>query len=223
MFILVGILSFALAGLVRWWMMRTYTKWSAVPNQVGASGESVARHILDSNGLQHVRLEVSKGKLSDHYIPSQDLMRLSTEVNNSPSVASLAVAAHEVGHAIQDAQNYGPLKAKAVMMPLAAAASQLGMLMVIGAGVLGITALLNIGMLLLAGGVLMQLLTLPIEFDASKRALSEIKRLNLVQDAEYDGAKQMLTAAALTYVAQAASSVAIGALMVMSVFRRPMR
>ncbi len=223
MFILVGILSFALAGLVRWWMMRTYTKWSAVPNQVGASGESVARHILDSNGLQHVRLEVSKGKLSDHYIPSQDLMRLSTEVNNSPSVASLAVAAHEVGHAIQDAQNYGPLKAKAVMMPLAAAASQLGMLMVIGAGVLGITALLNIGMLLLAGGVLMQLLTLPIEFDASKRALREIKRLNLVQDAEYDGAKQMLTAAALTYVAQAASSVAIGALMVMSVFRRLMR
>ncbi len=223
MFILVGILSFALAGLVRWWMMRTYTKWSAVPNQVGASGESVARHILDSNGLQHVRLEVSKGKLSDHYIPSQDLMRLSTEVNNSPSVASLAVAAHEVGHAMQDAQNYGPLKAKAVMMPLAAAASQLGMLMVIGAGVLGITALLNIGMLLLAGGVLMQLLTLPIEFDASKRALNEIKRLNLVQDAEYDGAKQMLTAAALTYVAQAASSVAIGALMVMSVFRRPMR
>lgn len=203
--------------------MRTYTKWSAVPNQVGASGESVARHILDSNGLQHVRLEVSKGKLSDHYIPSQDLMRLSTEVNNSPSVASLAVAAHEVGHAIQDAQNYGPLKAKAVMMPLAAAASQLGMLMVIGAGVLGITALLNIGMLLLAGGVLMQLLTLPIEFDASKRALREIKRLNLVQDAEYDGAKQMLTAAALTYVAQAASSVAIGALMVMSVFRRLMR
>lgn len=151
--------------------MHTYTKWGAVPNQVGATGESVARHILDSNGLQHVRLEVSEGKLSDHYIPSQDLLRLSTEVNNKPSVAALAVAAHEVGHAMQDAQNYGPLKAKAVMMPVAAAASQLGMLMVLGASVLGITILLNVGMLLLAGGVLMQLLTLPIEFDASKRAL----------------------------------------------------
>jgi len=222
-FILVGIISFALAGLVRWWMMRTYTKWGAVPNKVGATGESVARHILDNNGLQHVRLEVSEGKLSDHYIPSQDLLRLSTEVNNTPSVAALAVAAHEVGHAMQDAQEYGPLKAKAVMMPLAAAASQFGMIMVLGAGVLGITILLNVGMLLLAGGVLMQLLTLPIEFDASKRALSEIKRLNLVEETEYKGAKTMLTAAAMTYVAGAASSVALGALMVMSVFRRPTR
>jgi len=219
-FILIGILSFALAGIVRWWMNRTYAQWSVVPNVVGASGESVARHILDSNGLQHVRLEVAEGKLTDHYIPSQDLMRLSTDVNNNPTVASLAVAAHEVGHALQDAEEYGPLKAKAVMMPVAAAAGQLGMIMVIGAGLLGITALLNIGMLLLASGVLMQLLTLPIEFDASNRALSEIKRLKLVQESEYDGAKKMLTAAAMTYVASAASSVAISALMVMSVFRR---
>ncbi len=220
MFIIIGILTFGLAAIVRWWMTRTYATWSRVPNKVGANGQAVARHILDSNNLQHVRLEVSKGQLSDHYIPSKDLLRLSTSINNEPSVASLAVAAHEVGHAIQDATGYGPLKAKAAMMPIAAVSNQVGMLMAFGGGMTGLPLVLNIGMLLLAAGILMQLITLPIEFDASKRALSELQRLNLVEASEYDGAKKMLTAAAMTYVAGAASSLAIGALMLVSVFRR---
>lgn len=220
MFIIIGILSFALAGIVRWWMTRTYSVWGNVPNKIGANGNAVARHILDSNNLQNVQLEVSKGQLSDHYIPSKKLLRLSENINDQPSVASMAVAAHEVGHAIQDATGYGPLKAKAVMMPIAAISNQIGMIMVLASGFIGIPILLNIGMLLLTSGVLMQLLTLPIEFDASKRALQELKRLNLVEPSEYAGAKKMLNAAAMTYVAGAASSLAMGALMLMSVFRR---
>lgn len=219
MFIVIGILSFALAAVVRWWMTRTYSTWNQVPNQVQATGFEVARHILDSNKLQHVKLEVSKGKLSDHYIPSQDLLRLSTDINNSSTVASMAVAAHEVGHAIQDAAGYTPLRAKAVLMPIAAVTNQVGMVMVLASS-FGFPLILNIGMLLLAGGILMQLVTLPIEFDASRRALQELQRLNLVLPEEYAGAKKMLTAAALTYVAGAASSLAMGALMLMSVMRR---
>lgn len=91
-------------------MTRTYGKWSKIPNKAGVNGHQVARHILDTNGLQKVTLEVSKGQLSDHYIPSQKLMRLSQDINNQPSVASIAVAAHECGHAIQDKEGYAPLK-----------------------------------------------------------------------------------------------------------------
>ena len=189
--------------------MRTYEKWGAVPNAVGASGFQVARHILDTNDLHHVQLEVSKGKLSDHYIPSQDLMRLSESINNDSSVASIAVAAHECGHALQDKENYGMLKLKAAMMPLAALGNQLGLLMAIGGGVLGSSFIANTGLLFIGLGVLMPVFTLPIEFDASKRALIELQRLNLVDEKDYDGAKSMLIAAALTYVASAVSSMAI--------------
>ena len=209
MFLTVIILTFAASWLVRVWMMRTYEKWGRVRNAVGATGYQVARHILDTNDLHNVQLEVSKGKLSDHYIPSQDLMRLSESINNDASVASIAVAAHECGHALQDKEEYGMLKFKAAMMPMAALGNQLGLLLSIGGGVLGSVAIANVGLMLIGIGVLMPVLTLPIEFDASKRALVELQRLNLVDEKDYDGAKSMLIAAALTYVASAVSSMAI--------------
>lgn len=190
-------------------MTRTYKKWSTVPNAVGASGFQVARHILDINELQHVELEVSKGMLSDHYIPSQDKMRLSEGVNNDASVASIAVAAHECGHALQDKENYSMLKAKAAMMPLAAMGNQLGLLLMVGGSALGASFVANLGLMFIGIGVFMPVLTLPIEFDASKRALAELQRLKLVDEKDYDGAKSMLFAAALTYVAGAASSMAL--------------
>ncbi len=220
MFILVGVISFLLAGVVRWWMTRTYGKWGQVANRLNVNGHSVARHILDSNGLQSVTLEVSKGELSDHYIPSQKLIRLSERINSEPSVASIAVAAHEVGHAIQDATGYRPLKAKAVMMPLAALGNKLGMGMILGAGFLGSNLILNGGMMLIAGSILTQLITLPIEFDASKRALHELQRLKLVDERDHDGAAEMLRAAALTYVANAASSLAYVAVFALGILRR---
>jgi len=120
MFLLIIILSFAASTVVRTWMTRTYAKWSKVPNKAGVNGHAVARHILDTHGLQTVKLEVSEGMLTDHYIPSQKLMRLSTDINNKPSVASIAVAAHECGHAIQDKEGYSWLKLKALLMPMAA-------------------------------------------------------------------------------------------------------
>jgi len=195
-------------------------KWGGVANRLNVNGEQVARHILDSNDLQNVRLEVSKGQLSDHYIPSQKLIRLSERINSESSVASIAVAAHEVGHAIQDATGYRPLKAKAVMMPIAALGNQLGMGLTLGAGFLGSSLFLDIGMMLVAGSILTQLITLPIEFDASKRALSELQRLQLVDENDLDGARQMLRAAAMTYVANAASSLAFVAVFALGILRR---
>lgn len=220
MLILIGILSFGAAALVRWWMSQTYEKWRQVANASGANGFMVARHILDSNGLQTVQLEVTPGKLSDHYIPSQKRIRLSEFVNNQPSVASIAVAAHEVGHALQDAENYKPLKMKAVMMPVAALGNNAGIMMALFGSATGSSSLVNTGMLMLGAGVSMQLLTLPIEFDASKRALKELTRLKLVDQRDYDGAKSMLTAAALTYVASAASSFAFFAFILLRMLKR---
>jgi len=220
MIVLLGILSFVVAGGVRWWMTRTYSKWRTVPNATGANGHTIARHILDSNGLQSVQLEVSPGTLSDHYIPSQDRLRLSEAVNNQASVASLAVAAHEVGHALQDAQNYAPMRWKAILMPIAALGNQAGIGLALFGSIAGSGGLIDLGMLMLCSGVVLQLLTLPIEFDASKRALDELTRLKLVDSKDYDGAKAMLRAAALTYVAGAATSMAFLAFILMKFVKR---
>lgn len=220
MFLIIGILSFLGAGIVRWYMTQTYAKWREVPNGVQANGHAVARHILDSNGLQNVQLEVSKGELSDHYIPSQKRMRLSPSINNEPSIAAIAVAAHECGHALQDAAGYRPLELKAVLMPVAAIGNQGGLMMALAGGFLGSSFIVNTGMILICAGILMQLLTLPIEFDASKRALAELTRLNLVNENDYAGAKSMLFAAALTYVASAASSMAFLLFIVFNFIRR---
>ena len=220
MFIVIIALSFIGSALVRAWMTRTYGKWSAIQNQAGIDGHAAARHILDNNQLTQVKLEVSKGMLTDHYIPSQKLIRLSQDINNRPSIAALAVAAHEVGHAIQDKQGYAPLKLKAVMMPLAAIGNRFGLILTVGASFIGSGFLINIGLLMMLLGMLMPVLTLPIEFDASKRALQELTRYKMVNEEEYAGAKSMLTAAALTYVAGAASSMAIIGLLAMRFLRR---
>ncbi|MEE9333594.1 MAG: zinc metallopeptidase [Granulosicoccaceae bacterium] len=219
MFLIVGIASIGLSAIVSWWMKRTYAKWSSVPNKLGHTGESVARYILDTNNLQHVKMEISKGQLSDHYIPSQDLLRLSDSINNGKSIASIAVAAHEVGHAIQDGTEYSLLKLKAVLMPAAAMGNQFGVIGVIAGGMLGINLLVNLGLGMVFMGILIQLLTLPIEIDASKRALDELTRLNLVDESDYKGAKSMLTAAAFTYLASAATSSAYMAVFVSSMMR----
>ena len=220
MFILIVIASFVASALVRSWMTRTYNKWSSISNQAGIDGHTAARKILDPNQLTNVKLEVSEGLLSDHYIPSQNLIRLSQDINSKPSIAALAVAAHECGHAIQDLESYGPLKVKAVMMPLAAMGNRFGILVTVAASFMGSEFLLNAGLLMMMLGMFMPLLTLPIEFDASKRALKELTKLNLVNQQEYSGAKSMLNAAALTYVAGAASSMAIVALIAVRFLRR---
>ncbi len=220
MFIAIIILSFVGSSLVRAWMTRTYSKWNSVENQAGVNGQTAARQILDNNQLSNIKLEISEGMLSDHFIPSQKLIRLSKDINNKPSIAALAVAAHEVGHAIQDREGYAPLKLKAIMMPAAALGNRFGLILAIGAGFIGSSFLMNAGMAMLFLGMLMPILTLPIEFDASKRALEELTKFNLVNEQEYAGAKSMLFAAALTYVAGAASSIAILGLLAMRFLKR---
>lgn len=219
MFMIVAGAVFLGSFLVRAWLKRTYEKWRQVPNAINASGGQVAQHILAANGLSNVRLEVAQGALTDHYIPSQDLLRLSEPVYAQPSVASLAVAAHECGHALQDAKSYYPLKLKAAMMPLAAGGSRVGMILLVAGGFAGYESLVQIGAILFLGATFLQLLTLPIEFDASKRALRQLTELELVDDKDYAGAKSMLTAAAMTYVAGAATSLAMVGFLAMQFFR----
>lgn len=218
MFMLIAGAAFLGSFFVRTWLKRTYEKWRRVPNAVQASGAQIAQAILNANRLGNVRLEPTKGVLTDHYIPSQDLVRLSVPVYQEPSVASLAVAAHEVGHAIQDARSYFPLKLKAALMPLAAGGSRLGMLMLIGGALMASEAIIQYGALLFLGAMLLPLLTLPIEFDASRRALNQLTELRLVDEKDYQGAKAMLTAAAMTYVAGAATSVALVGFLFLQLF-----
>ncbi len=220
MIIVIGIVTWLAAAGVRWWMMQTYARWREVPNTIGANGHAIARHILDANGLQSVQLEVAAGTLTDHYIPSQDRLRLSEAVNNQASIASLAVAAHEVGHALQDFDEYKPMKLKALLMPLAAISNNIGIGVMLFGMMSGSGGLINIGMLMLFSGIGGQLLTLPIEFDASKRALDELVRLRLVDDKDLQGAKSMLRAAAMTYVAGAATSFAFLAFILLKFFKR---
>ncbi len=220
MIIIIVIASFLASMLVRSWMTRTYAVWSTVPNQANVDGFTAARNILDRNGLHDVKLDVSEGMLTDHYIPSLKMIRLSSDINSQPSVASAAVAAHECGHALQDAEGYKPLKAKAMLMPLANMGNQFGLILSLGGGIFSNPFLLNSGLLMMLLGMLMPLLTLPIEFDASKRALVQLTELDMLNDAQHQGAKSMLRAAALTYVAGAASSSAIVALVVMRLLKR---
>ena len=220
MFLTIVVISYLGSYLVRKWLTSTYARWSQIPNQAGINGRQVARHILDINNLHHVRLEVTEGALSDHYIPSKELIRLSRSIDAQPSVASLAVAAHECGHAIQNNEGYLWLKMKAVMMPLATTGNQLGLILAVGAGMFGNTGLMNLGLLFMLLGMLMPILTLPIEFNASDRALGELNRLALVTESEYGGAKSVLRAAALTYVAGAAQSMAILAILLFRFVRR---
>lgn len=220
MFLLVTALAFGASFLVQTWLKRTYAKWQVQPNAIGASGAQVARHILDINELQKVQLEKTKGTLSDHYIPSKELIRLSVPVYDQPSVASIAIAAHEVGHALQKADNYYPLKLKAVLMPIAAMASQGGILMALGGSFLGLPLVSQIGTVLFISAMGLQVLSLPIEFDASKRAMNQLKKHKLVSETDVDGARSVLNAAALTYVASAATSVAFMAVMAMQLFAR---
>ena len=220
MFLTITLIAFGASFLIQAWLKRTYAKWQVVPNASGATGAQVARHILDQNQLQHVRLEISKGTLSDHYIPSKELIRLSEPVYGQPSVASIAIAAHEVGHALQKATQYLPLKLKSVLMPLAAMSSQGGMMMVLGGSLMGLPAIVQIGTILFVGSMGMQLLTLPIEFDASKRALAQLQAHGLVDEKDVDGSRSVLRAAAMTYVASAATSVAFIAIMALQIFGR---
>src|SRR5688572_12240086 len=176
-------------------------KWSEYRNMQGVAGFQVARAILDSNGLHDVQIEETPGELSDHYDPTTKILRLSPGVARVPSVAAMGIAAHEVGHAIQDAKGYQPMRVRAGLVPLAQFGSQIGVFALMGGLMLNITGLAWIGIILFAFGALFALVTLPVEFDASNRAMAALQANGLVSAQEYQGAKEVLNAAAWTYIA----------------------
>jgi hypothetical protein len=190
----------------------TYNKYSQVPATTRRTGREIAQIILQQNGINDVEVEEGHGFLSDHYDPIHKKVRLSPQNYREPSIAGLAVAAHEVGHAIQHAKGYAPLMFRTAIFPLANIGTTLawpiilvGLLFLPNVTIAGVS-LLDVGIVLFSFGVLFQMVTLPVEFDASKRALVQINQLGLVAPQEQAGAKKVLDAAAMTYVAAAAAA-----------------
>ena len=206
--LLIGIVGFVLSLAVSGWLRTTYSKWSKVQNASGLTGAEVARAILRANGIDNVQVEAVKGQLSDHYDPRKRVVRLSEDNYSRPSVAGMAVAAHEVGHALQHAKSYSPLQWRAALVPAANIGSQFGIYAAMFGLILDFGGLLQIGIILFSAAVLFQVVTLPVEFDASRRALAQINELGIVTPQDQGGARSVLSAAAMTYVAAAATSVA---------------
>lgn len=177
-----------------------YSKYDKIPNSRHITGATVAREILDRNGLQDVRINVVGGKLSDHYNPRNRTINLSRGIHDGTSIAALAVASHECGHAIQHLVGYKPLVIRNSILPFCNVGQYLGWAAVIIGLIFGNSNIAWLGVVLMSGILLFQLVTLPVEFDASSRALSVLKANYLTID-EYNGAKTMLSAAAFTYVA----------------------
>ena len=202
------IVTLAATLLVQFWLRRTYSRWSQVENTSGLTGAQTARAILDANGLQQVRVEAVPGQLSDHYDPRARVVRLSEDNYSRASVAGSAVAAHEVGHAIQHAKAYAPLAWRSALVPVAGIGSNFGPIIIVVGAMLGAAGLFQLGVVLFAAAVLFQLVTLPVEFDASRRALVQMNALGIATQGDVGGSRQVLNAAAMTYVAAAASSVA---------------
>ncbi|MBA2361031.1 MAG: zinc metallopeptidase [Actinobacteria bacterium] len=189
---------------VQAWLKRTFARYSQVEIGSGLTGAQVAREILNRNGLDEVPVEVSPGgALSDHYDPRKKALFLSESVYAPPSVAAAAVAAHETGHALQDAHGYGPLKIRSAMFPAVAFASTAWMWLLILGFLLQATGLIGIAVALYAVAVAFHLVTLPVEFNASKRAGVQLRELGLVGAGEAAGVQKVLNAAAMTYVAGA--------------------
>lgn len=184
-----------------------YSKYSEVYSTSGMTGAQVARRILDANGLYDVAVEETPGTLSDHYDPRTKTVRLSTNNYYSQSVAGTAVASHEVGHAIQDANDYSFMRFRHALVPVANIGSNMSWIFIMIGIFAGLTNMLFLGIILMAAGVLFQIITLPVELDASNRAMKQISTLGIVDHDEEKYARKVLNAAALTYVAAAAVAV----------------
>ena len=185
----------------------TFARYNRVPNRKGYTAAMLARQILDENGLQHIRIERVAGELTDHYSPKEDVIRLSDSTYNSTSVGALGVAAHEVGHAIQYGVGYFPIKVRNAFIPITQIGSSIAWPLAILGIILGFPLLTEVGILLFCAVVLFQLLTLPVEFNASSRAMQTLESRYILSGEELTKARKVLTAAALTYVAALLNSI----------------
>ncbi|SDH41489.1 zinc metallopeptidase [Alteribacillus bidgolensis] len=182
---------------------KAYRKYSKVSNSSGMSGAEVAKKILNENGIFDVTVEPVKGQLSDHYDPKAKVVRLSEDNYYGTSVAGQAVAAHEVGHAIQDAEDYAFLRFRHTLVPAANLGSNLSFFLILAGMLLQASGLLLVGIVFMSAAVLFQLVTLPVEFNASSRAMHQIVSTGIIRNDEEKETRKVLDAAALTYVAAA--------------------
>jgi uncharacterized protein len=196
--------------VIQWWLKRTFARYSEVQIASGLAGAQVAQQILNQNGLSEVPVEMSPGgPLSDHYDPRKKALFLSEPVYRPPSVAAAAVAAHETGHALQDAKGYTPLKIRSAIYPAVAFASTAWIWLLIIGAVLNALNLVALALLLYAVAVAFHIVTLPVEFNASRRASAQLRELGIVGVSEQEGVNKVLRAAALTYVAGALAALSL--------------
>jgi Zn-dependent membrane protease YugP len=203
--LLVPALIFAMWA--QWKVQSTYAQYSRVRAANGLTGREIAQAIMTRNGISDVKIEEVGGMLSDHYDPRAKVVRLSSANYRDASIASIAVGAHEVGHVLQHAQGYVPLGLRSAIAPVASFGSMLAFPLFFIGFIFhshALSWLMNLGILFFTGAVLFQMITLPVEFDASKRALAQLTESGSLAPQEVDGAKKVLDAAALTYVAAAA-------------------
>ncbi len=205
--LLLSLIGFIIVFYAQIRVNNSYSKTSKIKTSKDLSGQEVARKILDSNGLDSVHIVEVQGKLTDHYDPSKKVLRLSHDVFHGCSIASVAVAAHECGHAIQDKDGYVFMRIRGFLVPVVNFVTYIGYFGIIISLIGGITGYLKLSLLILLAMVLFQLITLPVEFDASKRAKVELLKLDLIDKEEETNVKDMLTSAALTYVASLVSSI----------------
>lgn len=207
LYMAVLVVGFALSGLASLWTKGAFRKYSRVSVGRGVTGAQVAAAILRAEGISDVRIERTSGFLSDHYDPRAKVLRLSPDVHDGASVSAAGVAAHEVGHALQDAQGYLPMRLRQAMVPVANLGTSLGLWIAVIGLVIGATGLATVGVVLFGAFVAFTVVTLPVELDASWRARKTLEQHGLLRGPELRGVTRVLTAAAATYLAAAISAV----------------
>ena len=200
--------AFLIALLAQLNVSSTFNRYSRVACRRGLTGAQAAEEVLRVHGVYGVRIERVAGKLSDHYDPRSNVIRLSDSVYGSNSIAAVGVAAHEAGHAVQYAQEYGPIKIRGAIIPVCNFSSQISILLIVLGFALYSRPLFAVGVVLFAVATVFQIVTLPVEFDASRRAIRSLDSTHLLDDQELRGAKKVLGAAAMTYVAALLVSIA---------------
>ena len=206
-YLLIMVLGMALSGIVAVWLRSTYSKYSKQMSRSGLTGAQAARQILDRNGLTNVRVEPVAGKLTDHYDPRSKTVRLSEGNFATNSIAAVSVAAHEVGHAIQDASGYVPMKLRAGLFPIVSIGSQFWPMAFLFGILLSAPFMIDLAVILFLGVLAFHVVTLPVEINASTRAYGLLTRYGILSATEATGTRRVLTAAAFTYIAAALTAV----------------
>ncbi|EHR37925.1 zinc metallopeptidase [Facklamia languida] len=203
---LLVIIGMALVAFAQWKVKSTFAKYSEFQTIKQVTGKQAAEAILQASQIQDVRVEHVPGNLTDHYSPNEKILRLSDATYNETSVAAVAVAAHECGHAVQDAEGYSMLKLRSFLVPISQFGSSIGMPLIILGFILQMMGLVTIGIIALSLALLFQCVTLPVEFDASRRALNVLESYQVFSSEEIPAARKVLRAAAFTYIAATLST-----------------